>query len=47
MCKDQHTIKDTLYIYSSGLNISSIVIKDAVLSDHFCVFFEILISVTT
>ncbi len=30
-----------------GLNISSIVIKDVALSDHFCIFFDILISVTT
>ncbi len=38
-----HTL-DLLII--RGLNISSIVIKD-VLSDHFCIFFDILISVTT
>uniref|UniRef100_A0A673IYN1 Reverse transcriptase domain-containing protein n=1 Tax=Sinocyclocheilus rhinocerous TaxID=307959 RepID=A0A673IYN1_9TELE len=34
-------------IISRGLNISSIVIKDVALSDHFCIFFNILISVTT
>ncbi len=32
-------------LISRGLNISSIVIKDVVLSDHFCIFFDILISV--
>ncbi len=30
-----------------SLNISSIVIKDVALSDHFCIFFDILISITT
>ncbi len=30
-----------------GLNISSIVIKDVELFDHFSIFFDILISVTT
>ncbi len=34
-------------LISRGLNISSIVIKDVALSDHFCIFFDILISVTT
>ncbi len=34
-------------LISRGLNISSIVIKDIALSDHFCIFFDILISVTT
>ncbi len=34
-------------LISRGLNISSIVIKDAALSDHVCIFFDILISVTT
>ncbi len=34
-------------LLSRGLNISSIVIKDVALSDHFCIFFDILISVTT
>uniref|UniRef100_A0A673LDN3 E3 ubiquitin/ISG15 ligase TRIM25-like n=1 Tax=Sinocyclocheilus rhinocerous TaxID=307959 RepID=A0A673LDN3_9TELE len=34
-------------IISRGLNISSIVIKDVALSDHFCIFLNILISVTT
>ncbi len=33
-------------LISRGLNISSIVIKDVALSDHFCIFFDILISVT-
>ncbi len=33
-------------LISRGLNISSIV-KDVALSDHFCIFFDILISVTT
>ncbi len=33
-------------LISRGLNISSIVIKDVSLSDHFCIF-DILISVTT
>ncbi|KAK9973180.1 hypothetical protein ABG768_023923 [Culter alburnus] len=33
-------------IISKGLNISSIVIKDVALSDHFCIFFDILISPT-
>ncbi len=45
MCTDPHTIVDILI--SRGLNISSIVIKDVALSDHFCIFFDILISVTT
>ncbi len=41
-------IEDTLdLLISRGLNISSIVIKDAALSGHFCIFFDILISVTT
>ncbi len=39
-------VKQALLI-SRGLNISSIIIKDVALSDHFCVFFDILISVTT
>ncbi len=30
-----------------GLNILSVPIKDVALSDHFCIFFDILISVTT
>ncbi len=30
-------------LISRGLNISSIVIKDVALSDHFCIFFNILI----
>ncbi len=34
-------------LISRGLNISSIVIKDVALSDHFCICFDILISVTT
>ncbi len=34
-------------LISKGLNISSIVIKDVALSDHFCIFFDILISATT
>lgn len=34
-------------LISRGLNISSIVIKDVALFDHFCIFFDILISVTT
>ncbi len=34
-------------LISRGLNISSIVIKDVARSDHFCIFFDILISVTT
>ncbi len=34
-------------LITRGLNISSIVIKDVALSDHFCIFFDILISVTT
>ncbi len=34
-------------LISRGLNISSIVIKDVALSDHFCIFFDILISLTT
>ncbi len=34
-------------LISRGLNISSIVIKDVALSDHFCIFFDMLISVTT
>ncbi len=34
-------------LISRGLNISSIVINDVALSDHFCIFFDILISVTT
>ena len=33
-------------LISKGLNISSIVIKDVALSDHFCIFFDILISPT-
>ncbi len=45
MCMDPHTIVDL--VISRGLNISSIVIKDVALSDHFCIFFDILISVTT
>ncbi|KAL0148215.1 hypothetical protein M9458_056447 [Cirrhinus mrigala] len=32
---------------SKGLYISSIVIKDVALSDHFCIFFDILISAAT
>ncbi len=32
-------------LISRGLKISSIVIKDVALSDHFCIFFDILISV--
>ncbi len=34
-------------LISRGLNISSIVSKNVALSDHFCIFFDILISVTT
>ncbi len=34
-------------LISRGLNISSIVINDVDLSDHFCIFFDILICVTT
>ncbi len=34
-------------LISRGLNISSIVINDVALSDHFCIFFDRLISVTT
>ncbi len=34
-------------LISRGLNISSIVIMDVALSDHVCIFFNILISVTT
>ncbi len=34
-------------LISRGLNVSSIVIKDVALSDHFCIFFDILIFVTT
>ncbi len=37
-----HTLDSLI---SRGLNISSIVIKDVSLSDHFCIFFDILISV--
>ncbi len=33
-------------IINRGLNISSIVIKDEALSDHYCIFFDILISIT-
>ena len=47
MCMDPHTKVDTFLIISRGLNISSIVIKDVALSDHFCIFFDILISATT
>ncbi len=39
-----HTID---LLISRGLNISSIVIKDVALCDHFCIFFDVLISVTT
>ncbi len=43
-----HNRGHTLYLLTSrGLNISSIVIKDVALSDHFFIFFDILISVTT
>ncbi len=43
-----HNHGHTLDLFiSRGLNISSIVIKDIALSDHFCIFFDILISVTT
>ena len=41
--KGGHTLD---LIISRGLNISSIVIKDVALSDHFCIFFDILISAT-
>ncbi len=34
-------------LISRGLNISSIVFKDVAFSDHFSIFFDILISVTT
>ena len=47
---DGHTHKDGHtpdLIISTGLNISSIVIKDIALSDHFCIFFDILISAST
>ncbi len=49
MCTDPtHNRGHTLdLLISRGLNISSIVIKDVALSDHFCIFFDILISVTT
>ncbi len=49
MCMDPHTNRGhTLdLLISRGLNISSIVIKDVALSDYFCIFFDILISVTT
>ena len=42
--KGGHTLD---LIISRALNISSIVIKDVALSDHFCIFFDILISATT
>ncbi len=43
-----HNRGHTLHLLiSRGLNVSSIVIKDVALSDHFCIFFDILISVTT
>ncbi len=43
-----HNRGHTLDLFiSRGLNISPIVIKDVALSDHFCIFFDILISVTT
>ncbi len=42
-----HNRGHTLDLLISSLNISSIVIKDVALSDHFCIFFDILISVTT
>ncbi len=43
-----HNRGDTLdLLIGRGLNISSIVIKDVALSDHFCIFFDILISATT
>ncbi len=44
MCVGPHTLD---LLLSRGLNISCIVIKDVALSDHFCIFFYILISVTT
>ncbi len=34
-------------LISRGLNISSIFIKDVALYNHFCIFFDILISVST
>nr|XP_055034614.1 uncharacterized protein LOC129422607 [Misgurnus anguillicaudatus] len=43
-----HTRGHTLdLLISKGLNISSIVIKDEVLSDHFCVYFDLLICPAT
>ncbi len=43
-----HNRRHTLdLLISRGLNISSIVIKDVALSDHFCSFFDILIFATT
>ncbi len=47
MHRPTHNRGHTLDLLSRGLNISSIVIKDVALSDHFCIFFDILISVTT
>ncbi len=42
-----HNRRHTLdLLISRGLNISSIV-KDVALSDHFCIFFDIMISATT
>ncbi len=44
MCVGPHTLD---LLLSRSLNISCIVIKDVALSDHFCIFFYILISVKT
>ncbi len=46
-CAWTNTQSRTHLLISRGLNISSIVIKDVALSDHFRIFFDILISVTT
>ncbi len=43
-----HNRGHTLHLLiSRDLNISSIVVNDVALSNHFCIFFDILISVTT
>ncbi len=48
LCGPTHNRGHTLdLLISRGLNNSSIVIKDVALSVHFCIFFDILISVTT
>ncbi len=44
----KHNCGHTLdLLIGRGLNISSIVIKDVALSDHCCIFFDVLISATT